>query len=632
MRDKIMKNFRMKHIGMLFAFVFLFGLIGFTAVGTVSTITTYADEEEDYPSFSKMSEAAAEYLSKMLAPSSSGGGKVEHLMGADSTDWANMGGMVGYIDQDSSAGQWLTSWLTTASSKIGYSTYDNIQDKNGTVKHDIYYYVQYGAAINAMGFDSTGTEGGGKLLRTVSGFSLYALYSLSGFVPTMFKVAIEALSTLNPFQVFSVQGMTNIIKPTSTVNSGVMYNIGKAMTDFYSTLAEYGWTICAPIFLAALILEIYLFKKTKPSSAVKKFIIRICAIGMGIPLLGATYTQMLNMMEASLDVGNSASTLVVSSILVDFENWAKNYRLDWVSSSPLTVKYNSHDGTISLDSSTIYNQRKICYDINKNVNEDLGLDSYTGVSTMSDMSGALNWNTNLYNNAQSATTSAFGACQTLIKRYWDCDTYTSADWESLVKASISKSSDAGRKGVELEMKSSDTEEEIEKYTNIFTELNVDSASVDNLSQSTANIWGMGAIKCRSVSTYNGVATYEYSGSGKAVGTTDDYMGYNICGGCIGGLSHMSLYNYLNTSFGSGSLTLYSTTDSTSLFTREQHRSVNLIGGDGFLSIAYWLNAVTLLLSFTVIGFVYTITFPNDLIEPSNMPGIDVSIRIDLEII
>lgn len=606
MRDKIMKNFRMKHIGMLFAFVFLFGLIGFTAVGTVSTITTYADEEEDYPSFSKMSEAAAEYLSKMLAPSSSGSGKVAHLTNTDSTNWANLGGMVGYIDQDSSVGQWLTSWLTTASSKIGYTTYNGIMDEYGTPKSGIYYYVQYGAALKAMGLDSTGTEGGGKLLRTVSGFSLYVLYSLSGFVPTMFKVAIQALSALNPFQVFSVRGMTNILKPTSTVTSGVMYNIGIAMTDFYSTLAEYGWTICAPIFLAALILEIYLFKKTKPSSAVKKFIIRICAIGMGIPLLGATYTQMLNMLEMSLDAGNSASTLVVSSILVDFENWAKNYRLDWISSSNLSVNCDSSDGTIALSSSSIYNQRKICYDINKQVNGELGLATYTGIGSVSSVTGALNWNTNLYNNAQSAATKSFEACQSLIKRYWDCDTYTAADWESLVKSAVSKSSDAGRDGIEAEMKASDTEEEVEKYTHMFTAANIDSTSVSGLQQRTANIWGLGAIKCTQGTESDGIATYAYSDGGFHVGDSLAHMGYNVCGGASGGLSHMSLYNYLNTSFGSGSLTMYSTTDSTSLFTREQHRSVNLIGGNGFLSIAYWLNAVTLLLSFTVIGFVYAI--------------------------
>lgn len=599
MREKIKKT-KLRHIGMLFAFVFLFSLIGFTAVGTVDVITTYADDEEDVPSFSSMSQAASEYLSLSLMPSH--GNQVKKLPRAETgQDWANVGGMVGYIDQDSSVGQWLTSWLTTASSKVGYTTYKGIKDADGNSNDTLFYYVQYGAALRAMGLDSTGTEGSGKIARAAGGWILYGLYTLSGFVPTMFKVVIDALIVLNPFQVFSVSSMTNILKPTSTVTSGVMYNIGNTMADFYSTLAEYGWTICAPIFLAALILEIYLFKKTKPSSAVKKFIIRICAIGMGIPLLGATYTEMLNMLDASLDTGNSASTLVVTSILVDFENWAENYRLDWISGSPaLRVKSDVNAGTVELTSTSIYNQRKICFDINKASNRDLGLDGYTGISGTYSMSSALDWNSDLYANANSASTSSFSACQSLIKRYCNGDTYTSADWESRVKAATSA------EDIEKEMKASDTEEEVEQYGNMFVELNVDSSSVEGLSASTANIWGMGRIDCVKTSSSDEGDYYSYSHSSSSNVGSSDKEGYRTTGGGQGGLSVMSLYNYLNTSFGSGSLITYSTTDSTSLFTREQHYSVNLVGGDGFLSFAYWLNAVSLLLSFTVIGFVYAI--------------------------
>lgn len=596
MRDKL-KKIKLRHIGMLCAFAFLFGLIGFTAVTAVDIVTTYADDESsDAPSFADMSKAAAEYLSFSTQPSNNGG-KVEKLPQGDDTitSWTNVGGLVGYISQDSELGKWLSSWLTNASSKAGYSTYKSILDSSGSTNDSVFLYVQYGAALNAMGFDSTGTEGGGKVARSAGGWILFALYTLSGFVPALFGIVIDILQTLNPFQIFSVSGMQNILAPTSAVTGGVMYNIGVGMADFYSLLAEYGWTICAPLFLAGLLLEIYLFKKTKPSSAVKKFVIRLCAIGLGIPLLGATYTEILNMVDMSMNTGNSASTLVVTSILVDFENWVENCRLDWVDDSHnLYVKYGN--GSVDLESTSIYNQRSICYNINKAVNSDLGLTENIGSSY--NMSSALDWNSNLYSNSTSASTTAFTACQALIKRYAQADTYTAADWESRVKAATKD------ENIELEMKASDTKEEIDSYcgadsTKMFTAGSITKSDVDTLKSdsSVANIWGNGKIN--GTLRYDGVSNsyYRYSSSGNSCGD-----GYDV--EHVGGLSTMSMYNYLNTAFGSNSLILYSTKESTSLFTREQHYSVNLIGGDGFLSIAYWFNAVTLLLSFTVIGFVY----------------------------
>lgn len=70
----------------------------------------------------------------------------------------------------------------------------------------------------------------------------------------------------------------------------------------------------------------------------------------------------------------------------------------------------------------------------------------------------------------------------------------------------------------------------------------------------------------------------------------------------GGLSSMSLYNYLNTEFKTKELICYST-DSASNFVRKQHHSVNLIG-TGVTSFLYWFNLLCLCGGMAVVGFGY----------------------------
>lgn len=598
---KIKNVFKLHNLGIFCAFAILFGVIGCTAVGAIDTVRVVAkdgDDAADSTSFADMSQAAAEYLSYSISPDNKDH-KVKKLPIADAKhDWANTGSVVGYIEQGSEFA-WLTSWLTTASSSTGYSTYAGLTDDNGNQNDTVLRYVEYGAMLNALGLDSTGTESAGKLTRALGGWSMYALYTLSGFIPAMFQVAIKALKTLNPFQVFSVSGITNIIKPLSgSDTSSPMYSLGVAMADFYSTLAEYGWTICAPIFLGGLILELYLFHKTKPSSAVKKFIIRICAIGMGIPLLGATYTEILNMMDHSLDSSNSASTQVVSSIFVDFQDWAEKYRLDWLPDTSAGIYADPSSGTLKPYDGTYYSIRTYCYEINSKVNDGLGISS-SDVYGASDVPSALKWNTNLYASNHVQSKSAFQACQGMLKSYAQASTYTAADWETKVKSWVSQQPDDTVVNYGNLFKTTSTKDGFQGSSKTMVNATVGSGDDYGIDASVGNPWGNGHMTCSS----------DGSGADKHFKYSNDLTvdlggkGYQI--DKQGGLSTMSLYNYLNTGFNNGNLVLYSLSESTSLFTREQHYSVNMVG-NGFMALMYWLNAATLLISFIVIGFVYAL--------------------------
>ena len=72
-----------------------------------------------------------------------------------------------------------------------------------------------------------------------------------------------------------------------------------------------------------------------------------------------------------------------------------------------------------------------------------------------------------------------------------------------------------------------------------------------------------------------------------------------------GLSKLSMYNYLSTSFDKNSIVVYSPKTSSSENTKQQHYSVNLIGS-GAMRYAYGFNLVIVLGVLTLIGFTYSI--------------------------
>ena len=72
----------------------------------------------------------------------------------------------------------------------------------------------------------------------------------------------------------------------------------------------------------------------------------------------------------------------------------------------------------------------------------------------------------------------------------------------------------------------------------------------------------------------------------------------------GGLSSISMYNYLSTSFNDSSLVVYSNAKSVSEYTKEEHYLVNLIG-TGALRVLFWANMMACIGVLAVIAFSYS---------------------------
>ncbi len=95
----------------------------------------------------------------------------------------------------------------------------------------------------------------------------------------------------------------------------------------------------------------------------------------------------------------------------------------------------------------------------------------------------------------------------------------------------------------------------------------------------------------------------FSTAGPKAGCGKDVWANNAPEAC--NLSPLATYNYLNTSFGSDSMTLFSSTNVTSGFTRESHMAVSQVG-TGPAKFTYWLNSMILLGSIALLGFWYAL--------------------------
>lgn len=589
----------------------LLTVISFTGFGILQV--SAATDSAETTSFANMTSAAATYLSSAISPDGSGA----TLMPTDSLLWTNAGGLVGYADTESglsAVADWLMSTVSQASQEADYKAYKDILVNSTTTSDNAYYYLLYGKLLNQMGLDGTG-EKGMHPIRAMAGLILLVCYTLAGIVPAVFNTVIVVLKTLNPFQLFSITGYTKIIAGVAGADAGALSTAAAFLQPIMDTVADLGLTLFLPLYLVGLLTEIYLFKKTKTSSAVKKFTLRLCAIVLGLPLLGATYTDILNYMGENTDVATCAATETIYSILVDFESWAENGRLSFPNG--YSVGWADADNE-QLTNSTIFNERNICYKINATYSNS-ELTSRTRVLG-SDIDEALNYNVDLYTAARIPTENSYIRTIDLITSYMKSDTYSSASFESTVKSGISSgSSSSGPAGIATISKIMNATNEYDDWVSLANSASAEIADTRILNHEiltsdeghgsddeavSYNPWGNGSHR---ITVHDGDITpgviYDCDarfGSGTSLRR--------------GGLSTMSMYNYLNTSFENSKVKFY-TAAASSMFVREAHYSVNLIGS-GVRPFAYWLNGVSLMLCFVVIGLWYCVSMIGTIISRS----------------
>ena len=505
------------------------------------------------------------------------------------TDAGSAGSLLGYADPNFSDVQgWLAAKLSGSSDAIGYDTL-KIKDADGNTvaggQQGMLTYAYFGAALKGMGLDGTSTGLSLGFMNFLMGGVVMILYVLSGAVDFLFFAVMSVLKLLNPFKLFYLgvaaispefaEGMVGG-DPGQGALSPFFSGLASWIGGWYQALNGLAWTVMVPLFIAIFVVGLLLFKKMNRGGALKKILIRIGFLGLGLPLVGMMYTGMVNSMADATESGNSGSTRVVMSTYVDFEGWAMQSRLAVPDGAVIawSARDNQPSGTAQS------NVRNTALAIN-NQTHLLGL-----APIISSGATDASWSNQAFEGGEDerkTTASKYFTVMDVLVRYMNNSQVSAASFETAAKGQLSTSSFY-----------QDNRETVKSW---FEDMTKDAKKANPVGNPLVAVpFDTGLIG--TMEGGNRVFSSNTSGCSFS-GTTITYDGSpRACN-----LAPLAMYNYLNTDFGSTSMTMYSSSNVMSEATRSIHNSVNQVG-TGTMSLLYWFNAVVLLGSFVLIGFGY----------------------------
>lgn len=571
------KTFIAKAISVVIAA--LIGLASIFGINSLAHATPDTPPEE--LSFYALSSSLASFFSDSLAPES------ESVVGEGNEQWTSLmsnpataGSLLGYADSNRNDGApWLISSFTAGSTTMNYQAYEELPD-------GLQGYLYYGATLKGLGFDSPKQSLALNIVSKIGGSMIMGLAWVASGVSTAFSLAISFLQFMNPFNLL-YEGFKSIAPnmaeamisgDTNSINNGFMAGVAGFVSSIVRPLYDLSWGLIIPLFIATTILMITIGKKggsdPKKSTAgrLKTLAIRIVFLAVGIPLLGSMYTASLAAMADATDSSRNVPYEQINSIYIDFESWAMNGNL------------RPPDGTViewdtsakAPSTSTITRMQETAKAVNEQYNAS-GNMIYTGGGQ--------------YVSNDSAI------AEDIVSRYTSGATINGSDYESRVKAALTAS-----------LPPNGTEDPT-TVSNWFKKLQGNAKNVrdnedylsGNLVVNTNNNSGLNADFEGNLVKYSSSASQNCI---KVANDSYDYSGF-LTGTC--NLAPLAMYNYLNTTFGSESFTVYSSKLATSGATRESHASVNLIGSNGIVSGTLWFVTMTMLISVVIIGLFYAVS-------------------------
>lgn len=586
---RLLRKFIMSTAGKIVSVIVTLA-IAMSLVLTVSKVAFAGDDKKDFSFYKTASVAGSFYdnSSNMLGDNyqfkkTPDKGAALNAALNDPSQMANAGAFVGYVDKDFNIfdiGSFLAQ-TTMGTQSRSYTVPDN--DKA------VAAYLQYGHALQALGLDTVTSNqmdfmGIGRVF--IGAISL--LFYIFGLVPQLlFNITIGIMQAMNPFNwiLTEVAGGAETIPALSGVKGFV--------TDLYNTFAGMGLYVVTLLFAVGIGMSILFWRKSNNvGSHFKKFLIRVVFIAAGLPLLAMTYTAALNNAADAFSSSAPMANKAIASTFVDFAGWAEKSNLTLPRGTTIKVNGNSSgsgSGTVDMGGTTA--PQIFALKINQSSNSIVD-----GV----DIDASKDASTNII-DSRSADKNQIGRMfevLDLLLRYMNTTRYTSGAYESYVKT-LNKDFIAG----------TEITNNKDKYTSVENILDSKNSKIDDKDISYMNNGSPGSYN---VSIKGNSLIYEGNGvlHGFAPGTNarnyeDTYTRY-VSNGTVtgtGGLSTLSMYNYLNTKFADDTVTNYSSNKLASDYVLDTHHSVSLVGG-GFMGIIYWLNMLSILGFIGIVGTIY----------------------------
>ena len=582
---------------MSFVAAVLIAVFGLTMIGGNAYATPGKDNAEKYDFYTLSSNITA-YFSEAAKPGDGTGLSADEGWTTIAQKASEGGDLLGYGDNDvSNLSGWFISQTTGVSNIVGYDSL-MVRDKDSTSANTnsaysgVLAYAQYGSLLDSLGLDSTSMGLEPHFQNIAFGFVVVVLYLLAGGIDTIFSAVIWLLETLNPFKFFfsAISASSAAMANGMTGGQGVpvwMQSLDTWFSAWYQALVNLSWTVLIPLFIFTFIISSLMWKKGNALGGLKKLVIRMLFLGVGLPLIGSMYTASLGVMKDATAGAGMGATRVVISTFVDFENWAKKDRLAVPDNA--TLQWDSSKQAPTGDSVNKLRQTTVAINklANKRAFEDVADIDVSGLGSISTEA------------AKTDTTSSGGlpadayvASMQMLLRYTTAQTYQASDFETGIKGRISQQAANGEKAI----KGCAT-----TWFNVQSDGSTKKAGGSDCAEPKAS--NNPVLKVREgsgleASGESGTITFKTNGdkyAGDWVMLGDDFNGANM--------SALSMYNYLNTSFSKDFVTIYSSSNVISAATREYHSSVNLVGSAG-VSWLYWVNGAVTLLCFIVLGLGY----------------------------
>ena len=574
--------------------VFVLLLVGITLVMSMTTAAFAKEDDKDNDfSFYKVSSAATAYYDDSHNPTS---GDTHGVFDYSYNSMDKAGVFVGFIDEDYESGL-IGSTISYLSGSSQSRSYDSFQEEG------LKDYVLYGHALSALGLDSTANETFDilSIVRFLGGLFLMLVYTTALSADAFFAIVISILKTLNPFAWF-VAGVSDVSSSvskwfgTTPETPSVLDGISQFITKWYKALFDLGMGVVSLLFFLSLsaMLLMWNSQKGRVGSVFRTFATRLAFICIGIPLLGGLYTASLDLAAQSSWGSNftPAANQVIASTLVDFESWAVNSHLALPPGVTITVDTtDSSSGVVDAGKST--SVRGIARAINgKN----------SAMNEEDTDSRNKSWTITLKNSSTAGSNNKVLGAYDVMGRYMSSAFYHASDFETTYKSEVANGDHGNKTAIYTAIK--DHAGKWKEYIKPEEKGNM----FDNADEGKDTPYFNDGSKESFHPNWSGkgkVVSYENSRSRLNGSSGDDTDAGGMGGASSGGLSSMSLYNYLTTSFGDSSVVTYSAHKATSSLVTQSHHSVNLIG-DGMSSVLYWANAVTILFVITIIGLVYSL--------------------------
>lgn len=545
-------------MGVLFALIV--GL--FVGFSQLNTEHVFANEDgDDYSLYHRASEIAKAFDADE-GPTSEGGS-----VWLDSEPIAgNAGGLLGYTNESTN---WLTSTFSANSTSYSYSQLVDLGGGTSLPDNPLLAYAMYGSELVRLGLLSSEDSGIGN---TLLGWLFSIGYWFAQIVPAVFKLMLNMLTILNPFQLFfgAIEGM-------DAVNIPMVNDLAGIISSIYTTIQSLAVTIAVPILIALTVVSIFMFKGSA-GKKVLRVVVKVFMIFAGIPLIGATYTSIIDGMADGMEMGTPFADYIVMTQFVDSEGWIKSSRLAPPTENPITLQESNRTsrGYINHDPVT----REMVLEINATLvaDNDWMLTLFTGDSAV------FGDGSHSYDDAFNSTSG-----QDMLDRFRTGQRFSAADYEGYAKAQLNNMDPPELVASMFEPNSNDLLDLPELFTS--------GETFEGIGRSIYNMGGLHVPEDD---------LFMYTFSGVDSGTLSDNLPASTKGAGLDnlvGLSPLAMYNFLNTSFGESTMTVYSPETSASAWSSNDYASVTKVDS-GFTGVIYALESLVILVASSVIGLAY----------------------------